>query len=115
MATEGAWGSGKQHWIGENKGQGRSSARPRAKEGKTGGNLRGPARKHRRRRRRLVVILAPVSLFGVTYSLPPEQETVRAVIQPSTHSESPSRTSAAGAEGSAARSTEDLLGKEAQA
>jgi D-alanyl-D-alanine carboxypeptidase len=63
----------------------------------------------------LVVILALVSLFGVTYSLPPEQETVRAVIQPSTHSESPSRTSAAGAEGSAARSTEDLLGKETQA
>ena len=62
-----------------------------------------------------MVILALVSLFGVTYSLPPEQETVRAVIQPSTHSESPSRTSAAGAEGSAARSTEDLLGKEAQA
>ena len=62
-----------------------------------------------------MVVLALVSLFGVTYSLPPEQETVRAVIQPSTHSESPSRTSAAGAEGSAARSTEDLLGKEAQA
>jgi D-alanyl-D-alanine carboxypeptidase len=63
----------------------------------------------------LVVILVLVSLFGVTYSLPPEQETVRAVIQPSTHSEAPSRTSAPRAQGSAARSNEDLLGREAQA
>jgi D-alanyl-D-alanine carboxypeptidase len=58
-----------------------------------------------------VVIPAVVSLFGLAYSLPPEQGTVRAVIQPSMDQETPSRT--AGAEGSEARSNEDLLGEDA--
>ena len=62
-----------------------------------------------------MVILAPiVCLFGVAYSLPPEQDTVWSVFQPSTHSETPSQTSAGGPEKSAARSNEDLLGEEAK-
>ncbi len=58
-----------------------------------------------------MVIPAVVSLFGLAYSLPPEQETIRAVIQPSMHQETPSRT--AGADGSAARSNEGLIGEDA--
>jgi len=60
----------------------------------------------------LVIILSLVSLFGVAYSLPPEQETFRALIPPSMHPETPSRTSAADTEGVAMRSSEDLLGRE---
>jgi zinc D-Ala-D-Ala carboxypeptidase len=78
-------------------------------------NLHDPTKKNRRRRWGwFVVMLAVVSLFGLAHSLPPEQETVRAVIQPSTHPETPSRVSAAGAERSAVRSNEVLLGEEAQ-
>ena len=78
-------------------------------------NFHTPTRKNRRRRWGwLVVIPALVSLLGLANSLPPEQETIRAVIQPSTHPETPQRTSAAGVEGSAARSNEDLLGEQAQ-
>jgi zinc D-Ala-D-Ala carboxypeptidase len=78
--------------------------------------LQGPTRKHRRRRRWLVFILALIAcLFGVAYSLPPEQEkTVWPVFQPSMHSETPSQTSAGGPEKSAAQSNEDLLGEEAK-
>ncbi len=61
-----------------------------------------------------MAIVALVSLLGVAYSIPPEPETVWAVIRPSMQSEAPSRASAAGAEGSAARSNEDLRGDEAQ-
>jgi D-alanyl-D-alanine carboxypeptidase len=46
-----------------------------------------------------VVIPALASLFGLAHSLPPERETVRAVIQPSTHPQTSSLASAAGAEG----------------
>ena len=59
-----------------------------------------------------MVILALVALLGVGYSFPPEQKTVRSVIQPSLYSEMPSRPSAA--EGSAVRSNEDPLGQEAK-
>jgi zinc D-Ala-D-Ala carboxypeptidase len=62
----------------------------------------------------LVIILSLVSLFGVAYSLPPEQENFRAVFQPSMHPETPSRTSAADTEGVAKRGSEDLLGQEAK-
>ena len=61
-----------------------------------------------------MVILALVSLLGLAYSLPPEREMIRAVIQPSTHSVAQSRTSTAETEGSADRSDEELLGEEAQ-
>jgi zinc D-Ala-D-Ala carboxypeptidase len=78
-------------------------------------NLHGPTRKYRRRWVWLVVIFAlVVCLFGVAYSLPPQQETVQSVIQPSMHSETPSRLSAGGPEGSAVRSNEDVLGEEAK-
>jgi D-alanyl-D-alanine carboxypeptidase len=62
----------------------------------------------------LVVILALVCLFGVGYSFSPEQETIRAVIQPSMHSEMPSRTSAGATQGSATKSNEDPFGEEAK-
>jgi D-alanyl-D-alanine carboxypeptidase len=62
----------------------------------------------------LVVILALVSLFGVGYSFPPEQETFGAVIQAFGHSETPSRPSAAGLDGSATRSNEDPFDEEAK-
>jgi zinc D-Ala-D-Ala carboxypeptidase len=61
-----------------------------------------------------LVVIALVFVFGVGYSFPPEQETVRSVIQPSIHSDKPSRPSAAGAEQSAIRSNEDSLGHEAK-
>ncbi len=77
----------------------------------------GSTRKHRRRKHRrrvgwLAVILVLVSLFGVGYSFPPGQETIRSVTQPSLYSEIPSRLSAA--EGPAVRSNEDLLREEAK-
>jgi hypothetical protein len=62
----------------------------------------------------LVIILALVSLLGVGYSLPPEQEIFRAVVQPFADSETPSRPSAAGPEESAAQSDQDLLREEAK-
>ena len=62
----------------------------------------------------MVVILLLVSLFGVGYSFPPEQETFRAVIHPFAHSETPSRPSAGGLDGSATRSNEDLSDEEAK-
>jgi D-alanyl-D-alanine carboxypeptidase len=62
----------------------------------------------------LVIIPALVFLFGVVYSFPPEQETVRSVIEPSLYPEMPSRPPAAGAQGVTIRSSEDLLGEEAK-
>ncbi len=61
-----------------------------------------------------MIILALVSLLGVGYSLPPEQEIFRAVVQPFADSETPSRPSAAGPEESAAQSDQDLLREEAK-
>jgi zinc D-Ala-D-Ala carboxypeptidase len=62
----------------------------------------------------LAVILALVSLVGVGYSFPPEQEMIRVVIQPFAHSETPSRPPAGGPEESAARSSDDPLREEAK-
>jgi zinc D-Ala-D-Ala carboxypeptidase len=76
-------------------------------------NLHGPTSKNRRRALRSVIILALVSVLGVGYSLPPEQETFRTVIQPFARSETPSHPSAAGAGVSVARSNEEPLGEEA--
>ena len=59
-----------------------------------------------------MVTLALVSLFGVGYSFPPEQETVRSVIQPSLPSETPSRPFAADTKGVAIRGDEALLNEE---
>ena len=75
-------------------------------------NLR--RRKHRRRGGWLVVILGPLSLFGVGYSFPPGQETYRAVIHPFAHLETPSQPSAGGLDGSATRSNEDPTDEEAK-
>jgi D-alanyl-D-alanine carboxypeptidase len=62
----------------------------------------------------LVVILALLTLVGVGYSFSPEQETIRAVMQPFAHTETPSRPHAGGPEESAARSNKDLLREEAK-
>jgi D-alanyl-D-alanine carboxypeptidase len=71
-------------------------------------------RKHRRRGGRLAVIFTLVSLFGVGYSFPSEQEVIRAAIQPFTPSEAPSIPSAAGAQRSGPRSNEDPFDEEAK-
>ncbi len=59
-----------------------------------------------------MVIFALVFLFGVGYSFPPGQETIRSATQPSLYSEMPARLSAA--EGSAVPSNEDPLREEAK-
>jgi LAS superfamily LD-carboxypeptidase LdcB len=87
-------------------------AEPRRK--RRSADLLGPTRRRRWRGGRLVVIFALVSLFGVGYSFPPEQETARSVINSSMHSDTPSRPSAAGSERSAIRSDEASLGQEAK-
>ena len=75
----------------------------------------GPTPHHGRRGKvRLAAILAVVSLFGLGYSFPPEQDTFWAVIEPFAHSETPSRPSAAGAEQSAPRGNEDPFDEEAK-
>ncbi len=62
----------------------------------------------------MVVIVVLVSLFGVGNSFPPEQEIFRAVIHPFARSETPSRPSAGGLDGSATRSNEDPSDEEAK-
>jgi zinc D-Ala-D-Ala carboxypeptidase len=63
----------------------------------------------------VVVILTLVSLLGVGYSFPPEQETFRSAIQPLiTHSETPSGLPAADPGASTVRSKEESLGNEAK-
>ena len=60
----------------------------------------------------MVVILILVCLLGVVYLFPRERETILTVIQPSAHSETQSRSSAVGTQGSAARSNDDSFEEE---